>query len=804
MDPSGDGAITVTELEAAFRKARRGKAMQGLVEEGKKLLAKLKGILEKKGLSVEAWFKKMDSAGAAKSDGNCTTRELRLGLKKLSGKSKSDAFSESDILKLVRYMDPSGEGDLSVDEAKDAFERLGKVSEEEVMKKEVGNTMIRLEKFMKEKGMRLFDFFKAMDKSGDGDVDIPELTAGLMALSEPSGAVKALIKRRDDALVQQEKERRIREEEDELINKRIKKANESGAATVLNNLEMTMKDKGLRMTDLFREIDKSGDGQISAEELRFGMKLMSEPKAEALAPLKRAQEKLSQKRAELIKKMMAAQKFEDKVAVAAACGADKVIDKLESFMRRKQMRVKDLFFLIDKSGDGTANAVELHAALKKARLKMSLKDVNTLINFMDTSGDAEIDRDELEVVIREFRRFAYEQKNKHMLGAKKLPLSTMYGCLEDIFVSTDVISGTFNRSDINFGLRRLRGDISMPSSGERVSEEDRSVCVVVLRKLSDWLDGKELSEVLAEYLSGDSYDEMTCADMKSFLGTVRVKVKKAKAKKLTKPVNNIKPLPALTDQDVENICNFVDPEGNGIDLKEVRRSESPKNSHAIMSNSSLRSSQLQKAFSVVLQAGAHTKMAPEALEAMKAMKAVMKEKRMRLGKLFEKLDVSGDGVVDHVEIRKWLSEEVGLGESHCSALIKYLDPDEDGDMETDELAAAMRKADLTIGRIEVRERENVRLRRKEEEADKALKEASETPKLDFSKEEVDAIARFLDPSNDGTIEISEFESAFRKARRAQAVEAFMQEAKNLVRKLKKILVDLSLSVDDWFDLMDTR
>ena len=404
LDPSGDGAITVTELEAAFRKARRAKAMQGLLQEGKKLLTKLKAILDRKGLNVEAWFKKMDSAGAAKSDGNCSTRELRLGLKKLSGKNKADAFSESDILKLVRYMDPSGEGDLSVDEAKDAFDRLGKVSDEEVMEKEVGNTMIRLEKFMKDKGMRLFDFFNAMDKSGDGDVDVPELTAGLMALSEPSGAVKALIKRKDDALAQQEEERRIREEEEELINRRIKKANESGAAAVLKTLETTMKDKGLRMTDLFREIDKSGDGQISAEELRFGMKLMSEPKAEALAPLKRAQEKLAQKRAELIEKMMAAQKFEDKIAVAAACGADKVIDKLESFMRRKQMRVKDLFFLIDRSGDGSANAVELHAALKKARLKMSLKDVEILINFMDTSGDAEIDRDELEVVIREFRR----------------------------------------------------------------------------------------------------------------------------------------------------------------------------------------------------------------------------------------------------------------------------------------------------------------------------------------------------------------------------------------------------------------
>jgi len=312
-----------------------------------------------------------------------------------------------------------------------------------------------------------------------------------------------------------------------------------------------------------------------------------------------------------------------------------------------------------------------------------------------------------------------------------------------------------------------------------VSEEDKNVCSTVLSKLGGWLEGRELSELLGEYVGGDNYDEISCADMKTFLASVKVKIKAKSRKKLTKPISNIKPIPQLSDEDVENICNFVDPDNNGIDLKE-----------------------LQKAFAMVLQAGAHSKMAPEALTAMKKMKAVMKEKKLRLSGLFAKLDASGDGVVDHSEIRKWLLE-VGLDDDDCAALIKYLDPDEDGDMETDELASAMRKADMTIGRMEIRERENARLKKKEEEADKTLKEASETPKLDFSEDEVNCIAKFLDPSGDGTIEISEFEAAFRKARRARAVESFVQTAKNLVRKLKKILDDLQLPIDEWFDLMDT-
>jgi Ca2+-binding EF-hand superfamily protein len=794
LDPSNDGEIDLTELESAFRKARRTRAEKGMVVEGKRLLTRLRNMLKSKGLTVEKWFREMDGSGAAKSDGNCTTRELRLGLKKLAGNDSKHQWSESDILKLVRFMDPSGEGDLSIEEANTAFDKLNTTSEEELIMDQVGDTMIRLENFMKDKGMRLFDFFASMDKSGDGSVSTEELIAGLESLSEPSGAVRALIKRRDDALEQQEAERLAREEEQKALNAKINEAKSSGAAGVLIELEMVMKDKGLRLTDLFREIDKDGSGTITAEELRFGMKLMSEPKAEALAPLKKAREKLLKKRKELVEKMMQAQKFADKIAVAENCGAAKVVVKLENFMRKKQLRVKDLFQMIDKSGDGTANAAELHAALQRVRLKMSIEDVTTLIKFMDTSGDMEIDRNELELVIKDFRRFSYEQKNAHMLTAKKLPLTTMYGGLEQIFVSTDVIGGRFSPLDLEYGLRRLRGDISMPAKEEDdnapkpLTEEESALAYSVLERLSEYLlsaenpetDDKSIGAHLQEWLTGEAYNEISVDDLRKWLLSVKTKPVKSERKKLTKPQVATPTLPKLTDELLENICNFVDPAGDGIDLKE-----------------------LEKAFSLVMQASSHSKMDPVALNAMRKMKSFMKEKRLRMSSLLTSLDGSGDGSVDHDEIRRWLKDAVELEDNDCTALIKYLDPDEDGDMELDELEAAMRKADITIGRLDIQEKEDERLRLKTEKADAAMKAAAATPKLEFSEDEINSIANYLDSGGDGSVEISEFESAFRKARRAIAVEAFYVEAKQLTRKLIKILKDLDLSVDTWFDDMDT-
>ena len=85
-------------------------------------------------------------------------------------------------------------------------------------------------------------------------------------------------------------------------------------------------------------------------------------------------------------------------------------------------------------------------------------------------------------------------------------------------------------------------------------------------------------------------------------------------------------------------------------------------------------------------------------------------------------------------------------QEEINALIKYLDPDNDGDMERDELENAMRKADLTIGRLEIKEQENLRVAKKVAAADKAMEEASKTPKLEFTSDEINSIADYLDPS----------------------------------------------------------
>ena len=72
---------------------------------------------------------------------------------------------------------------------------------------------------------------------------------------------------------------------------RIESAEQSGAADVLRKFEHLMAEKGMRISDLFRKIDKSGDGLVSRDELREGLLLLSQPCPTAVFAQKRALER---------------------------------------------------------------------------------------------------------------------------------------------------------------------------------------------------------------------------------------------------------------------------------------------------------------------------------------------------------------------------------------------------------------------------------------------------------------------------------------------------------------------------------
>lgn len=75
-------------------------------------------------------------------------------------------------------------------------------------------------------------------------------------------------------------------------------------------------------------------------------------------------------------------------------------------MHKKNMRVKDLFSKsgFDKSGDGMLDVDEFCMALELLGVKFSKKETRVLVQFLDESGDGEIEAYELEAALRRLRK----------------------------------------------------------------------------------------------------------------------------------------------------------------------------------------------------------------------------------------------------------------------------------------------------------------------------------------------------------------------------------------------------------------
>ena len=88
------------------------------------------------------------------------------------------------------------------------------------------------------------------------------------------------------------------------------------------------------------------------------------------------------------------------------------------------------------------------------------------------------------------------------------------------------------------------------------------------------------------------------------------------------------------------------------------------------------------------------------------------------------------------------------------------------------------------------------------EAEKLALEEERKQDESFSKDELIAVIKFMDPNNDDSIDLEEFIHAFRRARRVKASENVQAEGKELMLELEQFLIDENFTLIKWFNLMD--
>ena len=125
---------------------------------------------------------------------------------------------------------------------------------------------------MKAKGLTVTTLCHTIDPEGSGEISSDELVAAVEKMMMPSGASRAALKKareKEAARLAESEARRARARE---LQEKMYEMEESGALNCLLSLEHFMRKNCLRISDLFSKMDSSGDGFVSAEELRRGMK----------------------------------------------------------------------------------------------------------------------------------------------------------------------------------------------------------------------------------------------------------------------------------------------------------------------------------------------------------------------------------------------------------------------------------------------------------------------------------------------------------------------------------------------------
>eukprot|EP00639_Heterosigma_akashiwo_P013873 CAMPEP_0206361560 /NCGR_PEP_ID=MMETSP0294-20121207/435_1 /ASSEMBLY_ACC=CAM_ASM_000327 /TAXON_ID=39354 /ORGANISM="Heterosigma akashiwo, Strain CCMP2393" /LENGTH=1159 /DNA_ID=CAMNT_0053806469 /DNA_START=117 /DNA_END=3598 /DNA_ORIENTATION=+ len=282
------------------------------------------------------------------------------------------------------------------------------------------SVLYKLEKKNEAIWPKLKDLFNEIDTSGDERLNYDEVAEMINKMNQPSPKARAQAKREEEKRMQRLAQVRAKKARKQALESRRKAAAESGAADVLHYLEAKMRKRGDRMVDLFRDLDTTGDGLISREELRAGLKRFALPSPRTLAIEKMEQEAL-EREAEMLKlQRQKEEAMRKKVFEAEESGAASVLAAID-YQIQKGAKIDLIFQQIDILKTGHISAEGLQMGLQLMNIDLPFSQVKLLVSFMDEDGDGTLDLIEFDRALYTFRQLKLDYP---FLGNKKPPILT--------------------------------------------------------------------------------------------------------------------------------------------------------------------------------------------------------------------------------------------------------------------------------------------------------------------------------------------------------------------------------------------
>ncbi|KAE9036899.1 hypothetical protein PR001_g8613 [Phytophthora rubi] len=100
-----------------------------------------------------------------------------------------------------------------------------------------------------------------------------------------------------------------------------------------------------------------------------------------------------------------------------------IVMRIDSYMKRKRLRVIDLFRFCDADGNGSISPEEMIDTLSQMEIQLTPSQARDFLEHIDKDGNGSIDVDEFEELVRAARRneAQREQLKKELNGPRKQP-----------------------------------------------------------------------------------------------------------------------------------------------------------------------------------------------------------------------------------------------------------------------------------------------------------------------------------------------------------------------------------------------
>lgn len=141
-----------------------------------------------------------------------------------------------------------------------------------IEKSGAGRILRVITEWTKERGLTNRMLIEALDKNGDGEVSTKEMIDGIKWFMEPSTRIKAAKKKKAMQAAKKVKEDKERMLAADRLQVQMRHAEACGATKALSAIEKMMRKNCMRVVDMYDKIDKDGDGEVDAGELRKALK----------------------------------------------------------------------------------------------------------------------------------------------------------------------------------------------------------------------------------------------------------------------------------------------------------------------------------------------------------------------------------------------------------------------------------------------------------------------------------------------------------------------------------------------------